>query len=301
MKTRIVRAERETDSYGRKIPYDIFSVDHTEGTATVFPHTHTYFELTSVEEGVAIDTCGDTPLSVTAGDVFFVAPNAVHDLCEDTSLGKYRSRVVKFSPLFLYPLDATASDIDILFSPPRFERPTYLFKGDSEEAKTLGALISAICREECEKRCGYEMALRAKLTELYLWLVRHLAVTVPTAEVTKVPLSLDSTLKLKHALSYMEENYRYGISMQEVAEEIGMGYSRFSRAFRQMTGKRFIEYLSDIRLSHSKEKLLMEGRTVSDVATECGFDYLSYFIGKFKRAYGLTPREFQKKYRDKIL
>lgn len=299
MNSKVVRTEHETDKHGRRIPYDIFTVNHSVKTEEILPHTHTYFELTLVDEGVAIDHCGDSPLTVSRGDVFFVTPNSVHDLCEDLSHGRYRSSVVKFSSLFLYPLDATQSDIDSLFTPPCFEKPTYLFQKNSEEAQALTPIIQSIQRERAEKRIGYEMALRAKLTELYLWLVRELASDIPVSNMANVPISTDSTLKLKSALDYIEENYCYGISMQEVAEQVGMGYTHFSRSFQRMTGKRFNEYLSDIRLARAKKKLLIDGKTVSEVAAECGFDYLSYFIGKFKKAYGITPHDFQKKYRKK--
>lgn len=114
------------------------------------------------------------------------------------------------------------------------------------------------------------------------------------------PIPTDSALKLKKAISYMEENYAYSISMQEVADLIGMSYCQFSRFFPRMTGKNFSAYLSDIRLSRARKALLMEGKTVSDVAMECGFDYLSYFIGRFRRRYGITPYAFRRKYRSQM-
>ncbi|MDY3863438.1 MAG: AraC family transcriptional regulator [Eubacteriales bacterium] len=299
MEKKTVGTERETDSHGRRILYDIFANTHTDFEDMVRPHTHTYFEIILIEEGVGTDTCGDAPIYAVAGDVVFIAPNAIHNLYHAPEFGRYRSIVVKFSPLFLYPLDATQSDIDCLFTTPYFRLPVTLFRKESPEAIRLGGMIREIHRERAEKRLGYELALRAKLSELYLFLVRLLAhapeVSAPVAE----RLTEDSTMKLKAALSYMEESYTYNLSMQEVAEQVGMDYYQFSRFFRRMTNKRFNEYLSELRLSHAKKMLLTDSKTVSEVAMECGFDYLSYFSDKFKKAYGISPQDFRRKYRGK--
>ncbi len=223
----------------------------------------------------------------------------MHNICADVEYGWYRSTVVKFSPLFLYPLDATPSDLECLLTPPKFSQPIYLFEAWTDDARILGKMLGSILQEKKNMQPGWELSLRAKLTELYLYLIRRLASDAKPADVKcAVPLSADSTLKLKSAISFMEENYAINISMQEVAERIGMNYYTFSRFFPQMTGKKFNEYLSDIRLSHARKMLLVRGKKVSDVAIECGFDYLSYFISKFRKRYGMTPLDFQRKYRD---
>lgn len=299
MEKKTVGTERETDSHGRRILYDIFANTHTDFEDMVRPHTHTYFEIILIEEGVGTDTCGDAPIYAVAGDVVFIAPNAIHNLYHAPEFGRYRSIVVKFSPLFLYPLDATQSDIDCLFTTPYFRLPVTLFRKESPEAVRLGDMIREIHREKAEKRLGYELALRAKLSELYLFLVRLLAHAPEVSAPVTERLTEDSTMKLKAALSYMEENYTYNLSMQEVAGQVGMDYYQFSRFFRRMTNKRFNEYLSELRLSHAKKMLLTDSKTVSEVAMECGFDYLSYFSDKFKKAYGISPQDFRRKYRGK--
>ena len=299
MEKKAVRAERETDSHGKRILYDIFAHTHTDFEDRVRPHTHTYFEIILIEEGVGVDTCGDAPIYAVAGDVVFIAPNAIHNLYHAPEFGKYRSIVVKFSPLFLYPLDATQSDIDSLFTTPCFKLPVNLFRKESAEAARLGEMIRGVYRECSEKQLGYELALRAKFSELYLFLVRLLARVPAVSAPTTERLTDDSAMKLKSALSYMEQNYTYNISMQEVAEQVGMDYYQFSRFFRRMTNKRFNEYLSELRLSRAKKMLLTDDKTVSEVAMECGFDYLSYFSDKFKKLYGIAPQDFRKKYRGK--
>ena len=157
MEPKIVRPERETDCRARQIMYDIFTTCHEVQNETVLPHTHTYFELLLVEEGVAVDTCGDAPLDVRAGDVALVAPNVVHNICHSVRYGRYRSTVVKFSPLFLYPLEATQSDVDSLFTQPKFALPTYLFRAGSEDARLLGGMMRDIWREWDEKQGGREL------------------------------------------------------------------------------------------------------------------------------------------------
>lgn len=62
MEKKTVGTERETDSHGRRILYDIFANTHTDFEDMVRPHTHSYFEIILIEEGVGTDTCGDAPI-----------------------------------------------------------------------------------------------------------------------------------------------------------------------------------------------------------------------------------------------
>ena len=75
MEKKAVRAERETDSHGKRILYDIFAHTHTDFEDRVRPHTHTYFEIILIEEGVGVDTCRTC---IEAGANVLVAGSAVY-------------------------------------------------------------------------------------------------------------------------------------------------------------------------------------------------------------------------------
>ena len=58
-----------------------------------------------------------------------------------------------------------------------------------------------------------------------------------------------------------------------------------------------IKYLLNYRLMKSTELLVENALPITEVAFEVGFSNPSYFIDAFKKAYGLTPNEYRKKFR----
>ena len=67
------------------------------------------------------------------------------------------------------------------------------------------------------------------------------------------------------------------------------------RFFKQTMGMPFTAYLNDYRLTLAAKSLLETHNAVLEIASECGFENLSYFNRMFKKKYGMTPREYRQK------
>lgn len=295
-----VYEENELTKTGAKKHYDIFSNYHTHNAPMWIPHVHSYYEIMLVQEGKLIYLVDDCePITMSEGDIIFIPPHVVHDTTLPTDEEvTFRSTVVKFSPLFLYPMETTQSDVDCLLIAPAFDQKYYLFSKDDPNATVLADIMKTILAEQEQKRVGYELAMRGELISLYIDLVRNCS--ADPVRVQKEPereVAADTAQQLHQIMIYLKENYQYNVSMQEVADVCGMSYYHFSRFFKKLTGKRFNEYLLEMRLNYGQKKLLQSNQSISDIALECGFEYVSYFIQKFRDRYGITPKEFQRKYR----
>ena len=60
---------------------------------------------------------------------------------------------------------------------------------------------------------------------------------------------------IEKARSYINENFRRDISLDDVSREVDISPYYFSKLFKQETGKNFIEYLTEIRLRSARELL----------------------------------------------
>lgn len=99
-------------------------------------------------------------------------------------------------------------------------------------------------------------------------------------------------------LRYIERNYSYDISLQELAEEkYFMNASYLSRLFKTQVGKTFSKYLIEFRLQKSTELLRETILKISDIASHVGYNDVSHFIHSFKKAYDMTPEEYRAGYR----
>ena len=68
-----------------------------------------------------------------------------------------------------------------------------------------------------------------------------------------------------------------------------MSYSYFSRTFKAVTGMTFKSYLNRVRTNKAEQLLLLENRTISEVASACGYNSISYFIKVYRSIKGVSP------------
>ena len=79
----------------------------------------------------------------------------------------------------------------------------------------------------------------------------------------------------------------------DAAEFAGLSYSYFSRNFKLAFGISFSSYIESLRL-HEAERLLLAGDTdITEIALSLGFCSTSYFIERFRKKYGMSPRVFR--------
>ena len=73
-----------------------------------------------------------------------------------------------------------------------------------------------------------------------------------------------------------------------------ISYGYFAKLFKAVVGKTFKEYLCDVRMSHAHNMLVSSNNSVTEIASTCGYDNLSYFVAEYKKTFGKTPKAVQK-------
>ena len=102
-------------------------------------------------------------------------------------------------------------------------------------------------------------------------------------------------LFIQCSLAYMKENYSRDISIEDVAEHVGMSAGYLSRQIKKTEGKSFIMLLNSIRIETAKGLLNNPQIKIHEIAQMVGFAKTSYFIHVFKKYYGITPGEYRRK------
>ena len=103
-------------------------------------------------------------------------------------------------------------------------------------------------------------------------------------------------LKVKE---YINAHYAEPLTLEMMADLVGMSPSSFSRFFRQHTDRTLTSYLIDIRLGHAARELVDTSQNISEICYQCGFNNLSNFNRIFKAKRGMSPREFRQIYKKK--
>lgn len=99
--------------------------------------------------------------------------------------------------------------------------------------------------------------------------------------------------ELKNALFQNVSNPYYDISAE--IEKTGFHPDYVRRCFKAETGRSPLAYLTNLRLSKAKQMLLESPHeTVSNIATQCGFQDSLYFSTCFKKHTGVSPQQYRK-------
>lgn len=101
--------------------------------------------------------------------------------------------------------------------------------------------------------------------------------------------------QIKAAIEYIELNYQQPITLDDIAQASNLSPKYFCRYFRMIINRTPIDYLNYYRIERACYLLDQQQSTVTDVAFDCGFNDISYFIRCFKRYKGTTPHQYAKK------
>lgn len=101
-------------------------------------------------------------------------------------------------------------------------------------------------------------------------------------------------VQIFHAMDYVLKNHAGDITAKDCAREVGMSYAYFSHMFKKVLGKSFVAYLTEVRINHAEKELILSDKSITQIAGECGFNNVSYFIAKYKELRGKTPHHYRK-------
>ncbi|MCK9862180.1 response regulator [Paenibacillus sp. ATY16] len=98
---------------------------------------------------------------------------------------------------------------------------------------------------------------------------------------------------VEEAKVYIEKHLNRELSLEEVAEKLGLSPSYFSQLFKHMTGETFVQYRTKRRMEKAKLLLSIPHHKITDVSAEVGFADHPHFTKTFKKYNGLTPSEYR--------
>ncbi len=105
---------------------------------------------------------------------------------------------------------------------------------------------------------------------------------------------LQFTGPVERALSFMDANYSYDISINQIANYAGLSRTHFTMRFKDEVGYSPLKHLLKMRLKQAKYYLCNSGLAILEIAHSTGFQDPQYFSRFFKKCEGMTPQEFRR-------
>lgn len=139
--------------------------------------------------------------------------------------------------------------------------------------------------------------------KIYALLIRLLiAVREFHLEQSKSSLSCDNVKideyseKFSTVMKYIDANYMYDISLDQLADVAGYSKYHFSRIFKQYNSMSYLQYINARRTRAAENLLLDPEIPITEVAMRSGFKSLTTFNRIFKEIKHCTPTDFKKLY-----
>ena len=110
----------------------------------------------------------------------------------------------------------------------------------------------------------------------------------------KVPETKVQTNQIvERAVEYIKEHYMENITLNEVAEKVGISSGYLSTLFHQNLQCGFIDYLNGVRIERACCYLEQNYFKTYEIAYRVGFRDEKYFSKVFKKLKGMTPKEYR--------
>lgn len=137
---------------------------------------------------------------------------------------------------------------------------------------------------------GYEFTVREELSRICLYLYERFSTQLFKEKQVQ---NLDN-IRIEKMIDFIQTHYTEGITLSHIAESADIGERECLRCFNRAIGQSPIQYLLKYRLMQGANLLLtLPALSISEVASNCGFDHPSYFSKIFKQFYNCSPKEYK--------
>ncbi len=137
-------------------------------------------------------------------------------------------------------------------------------------------------------------AITKSLQRLKEWARRYVETAVDYLENNSRELSSF----VQKAVRYIEQHLGEELSREDIANHVYLNSAYLSRLFKKETGQSLTDYILELRIAKVKPLLERTNLKISDIAQTVGYDNFSHFTKMFKKATGLTPFEYRRKYQN---
>lgn len=240
-------------------------------------HYHKFYEIELVCEGEAEHKINDRTVRAKRGYLSLLKKLDCHlyhfEGTEKISLYCLNFSENCISPRLLQKLLSCYDDTDFFLDEKEFTQIKCLFD---------------ILYERFNDRSDDFFVLRDSCLNIILSLIFE--------KVTMTAVYSETKHNLKRALLYLGEHFAdLDLSLAKVADAVGLSQNYLGLIFKKKLKIGFIDYVKQLRLTHSIG-LLKQGKfTLDEIAQKCGFNSKSYYIAVFKKQYGVTPKKYKEK------
>lgn len=258
-------------------------------------HVHPEYELIYIASSYGTRFIGDNINTFDVGDLTLIGPMVAHHYYnspqDSTSDTWGHAKVIQFredfagSTLFSIP---EMSEVKTMLEASNFGIEFF-----AEDVQNALPLINRLFSAEGSSRVTL-------LLEILALLARSDYKKLSTLSGSGINIQPDN--RMNTILRYIHSNLETGqsLSLEKVAGKACMNPQAFSRYFKKVTMKRFIDYVNEVKTGKACRLLINSDKTVAEICFDAGFSNLSNFNRQFFKVKKMSPKKFRDNFRKQM-
>ena len=265
-------------------PVQLYCVDRNHAQYVMPLHWHNEWELIRVVSGRLMLYVNNVPYPLSAGEIAVVNCKRLHRA--EPKASYYECIVLDAESVAGKNNEVYADYIHPLVTGERFVDCLCLKEGSA----LYGALDRAfdiLKKEEAHYQLDFLGALFTALKELY-----------GKEDAFADQLSRKAskqTAYISEILNWIDRNHAEQITLQLLAERVGITPNYLCRIFKAYTGKTLVEYLNFVRMQRVCHEIRCSEKSITRIATDNGYNDISYFCKVFKKTVGVSAKRYKEK------
>lgn len=259
-------------------PFEFYHVDSSHPRYEMAYHWHVEYEIIRILTGTLHVTMDEKEFTATPGDIVFVNSGILHSGIPSDCV--YQCIVFDMNA-FLKNNPRCSTYIKQII-----DHSAFIYHHFTPKNQQVHQIVWDIFNAMESQKTGYELIV---FGELYHFFGVVFSEKLYFSDSPQDRRDYRKIMQLKKVLDYMEANYSSPVTLEQLSASVNMSPKYFCRFFYQMTHKTPIDYLNYQRIEHASYQLATTDASVTEVAYNCGFNDLSYFIKTYKKYKGITP------------
>lgn len=251
-------------------------------------HWHEELQFTLVTEGKIIIQVNGVTHELKAGHAIFINKGVLHVSTQVDKNSEYVSFNFPEKLLAFYSDSQMEKNYVLPYTNSLFL--SLVIRPETEWQSTMLEILWRL-KDKFNAKGYWSWEYEVSIMTVQLWLTMITNISMASVESPKHIKRQQERIQLM--ISYIHQNYVNNPSLQEIADAAHLSVSECTRSFKKTLHTTPYDYLIKYRIKKSAELLNSTEYTITEVASNVGFNHVNHFIQSFKKQYNKTPKEYR--------
>jgi AraC-like DNA-binding protein len=253
----------------------------------VHPHSHSHYEFYFFLDGTTKYVIDNQEFNLEKGDFLIIPPNLLHfpEVSLSNSNRPYERFVIWVEPTYYDSIGSRDASLNYMWeeiSP----KKSWHIRPEIEKFQSILEILTMMMDESVKQDLSYKIAIESLFIQLLVLINR---VIQNKASFQKHNPTKDLYSRI---INYIHSHVKEKITLTHLTNEFYVSQSYISKIFVQHLGMSVHQYILRLKLNHILYEVA-QGRPVSVVSYEYGFNNYSSFYRQCKKEFGVSPRELK--------